>query len=131
MAVTLNCGSEQRTAVTDAGGRYSFADVPAGMCSITAVKLGDDRGAISSLDAAWAGQAAVNKRVLSTTQALAADVTGDGSVSSFDAAKIGQYAVNKLARFPLAEASGSDWAFVPTGYDSTAVLFGDCTESWR
>lgn len=63
--------------------------------------LGDvnEDGKVSSIDAQWALQAAVEKRTLSTSQVKAADVNHDGRLSAKDAQKILQYAVKKITSF--------------------------------
>ena len=52
-------------------------------------------------------------------QQLGCDVSGDGTITEDDMNLIGQYTVGLLTRFPVADACGSDWIFVPV--PSTAV----------
>jgi hypothetical protein len=106
-------GAEQSQAVTDAGGGYAFSASGSGGWQITPAKTGGLNGAVSALDASWVLQAVVGMRQLSPNQALACDVTGDGTVSALDAARILQLVAGMRTRFPVAEACGSDWAFVP------------------
>ncbi|MFN8640512.1 MAG: right-handed parallel beta-helix repeat-containing protein [Candidatus Binatia bacterium] len=74
---------------------------------------GDQRGAVTSLDAAWILQHVAALRALDGGQRLAADVTGDGTVSPLDATLILQRAVGLPAAFNAATACGSDWLFAP------------------
>ena len=82
------------------------------------------RGEVTSLDAAYALQAAAHMRDLTSEQAIACDVTGNGTVSALDAALILQYSVGLIDHFPVADLCGSDWVFVPTttGNPLTATL---------
>jgi hypothetical protein len=50
---------------------------------------------------------------LNALQRLACDVTGNGHLSALDASRILQVAVGQVASVPVANACGSDWAFVP------------------
>lgn len=81
--------------------------------AVTPRKLAGWNRAVSSLDAAYALQAAVGSRVLDAHQFLACDVTGNGRVTSLDAARILQFAVGIIPRLPVAERCGSDWLFLP------------------
>jgi hypothetical protein len=66
--------------------------------SLEPEKLDDFRGAITSLDAALAGQHAVHIITLDSMQQLACDVTGNGAVTSLDAARISQLSVLTITR---------------------------------
>jgi hypothetical protein len=106
-------GVGQTTAITDSDGLYAFSDPGAGSCSIEPSKNGGVNNAISALDATWVLQAVVGSRQFDATQLLACDVTGDGTISALDAARILQVLAGVRSRFPVAEACGSDWLFVP------------------
>jgi hypothetical protein len=119
---------------TSTDGTYAFSDLEPGTFHVVPRKLGDARGAVSSLDAAFAIQDSIGSRMLSADQRLACDVTGNGSVSSLDGARITQLVLGILSRFPVAEACGSDWAFVPSPVAAMnqtliapAVAPGTCT----
>jgi hypothetical protein len=158
-------GATNAMALTDIQGEFGFAGVPGGDFHIEPRKIGGDNGAISSLDAAYALQAAVKMRTLTAEQLVACDVTGNGVVSSLDGARILQRVVGSSSTLPVAATCDSDWAFLPDadvmphqtvfdplvtaascqpgavtfaplgsdaqGQDFRAVLFGDCTGSWR
>ena len=70
-------------------------------------------GAVSALDAAWALQVAAGLRTFDADQTRACDVSGNGSVSTLDASYILQQVVGMVARVPVAQACGADFAFVP------------------
>ena len=63
--------------------------------------LGDVNGdgKFTSADALWALQGAVEARVLTGKQFMAADVDGNGKLTSKDALKILQYAIGKITTF--------------------------------
>lgn len=151
-------GHIQMQAETDGEGDYAAGVEEDSGWTIEPRKDGGDGSAISSLDAAFALQAAVGMRTLTERQKIACDVTGDGGVSSLDAARILQYRIGWIDRLPVAERCGSDWAFMPEtggvppemgppcelgrieippgagtaeGQNFVAVLFGDCTGNWR
>ncbi len=56
-------------------------------------------GSIDPKDALWALQGAVEARVLTGKQFMAADVDGNGKLTSKDALKILQYAIGKITTF--------------------------------
>lgn len=113
-AATLTLsGTSTRTASSNAEGAYAIGGVPPGLWQLTARKSGDQRGAVTSLDAAWILQRVAGLRAFDSAQRLAADVTGDGSVSTLDATLILQRAVGLNPPFGAATACGSDWLFVP------------------
>jgi hypothetical protein len=98
---------------TDATGSYAFPNLATARWEIQPAKTGDVSSAVSPFDAAYVLQVIVGKRTFDGSQTLACDVSGDGSLSALDAARILQFTVGKIARFPVAEACASDWAFVP------------------
>jgi hypothetical protein len=112
VAVRLT-GIVQTTADTDEDGAYTFSDPGQSSAVIEPSKFGGFNGALSALDAVWALQFVVGLRSFDERQALACDVTGDGTVSALDAARILQVVAGVRARFPVAEACGSDWVFMP------------------
>jgi len=112
---TMSPGAANLTAAvqTDFSGQFAFMDLTGGNFEIAPQKTGDVGDAISSLDAAYALQAAVGLRSLTPEQQLACDVTGNGTVSSFDAQLILQYKVGLIGSLPVASLCGFDWAFMP------------------
>jgi hypothetical protein len=110
-SVTVMASGASTATATD--GTYALSDLEPGPQQIVPRKLGDLRGAVGSLDAAFAAQASVGMRTLTGAERLACDVTGNGSVSSLDAARIAQFAVGILTRLPVAALCESDWAFIP------------------
>ncbi len=113
-AVTVNLyGPENDTIQTDVAGEYGVSGIPQGAWMVEPGKTGDFGAGISALDAARVLQHAVGMITLEPKQQLACDVTGDGTVSAFDAARILQFNVGLLAHFPVTEACGSDWLFLP------------------
>jgi len=110
--VTLQ-GSALPAATTAVAGQYSFSGVTGAAYRIDPHKTGDRRNAVSTLDAAYALQAAAGQRQLDPLQRLAADVDGDGSVTDADALRILQASVGLATPFPAAQFCGSDWLFEP------------------
>jgi glucose/arabinose dehydrogenase len=107
----LNGGVETRQ--TDASGAFEFTMLPKAPRTLEPVKIGDRGAGVSSLDAAHVQQEVIGRRSFDSYQQLACDVTGNGTISSLDAARITQLQIGMLARFPVADACASDWAFVP------------------
>jgi hypothetical protein len=124
-------GSAGGSTQTGADGTYAFTNLEPGSWTIRAARLGDDSGALSTVDVTWALQTAVGMRQLSGQQALACDVTGDGRVTSLDAARLLQRLAGNTQRFPVAQACGSDWLFVPApgapGAVAPVIGSGQCT----
>ncbi|MEO8601608.1 MAG: matrixin family metalloprotease [bacterium] len=112
VTVNLNGASVSATSTSSAGD-YEFADVAGGTWELDAEKAGSADSGVSPLDAAYILQHIAQLRQLDPNQQLACDVTGDGQLSTLDAARILQFSVGALARFPVAEACGSDWLFIP------------------
>ncbi len=151
-------------ATTAADGTYvtgsAFGDVSLAALPRVGSPRADDTGSISSADAAAIAKHAVGIRPLLNLQGLAGDVTGSGGLSAFDASLVAQYAVRLIDHFPVADARGSDWAFVrcdggdaancpawttydpgvppyrwtplarPEVADLYGVLYGDVTGNW-
>ena len=113
-AVVRLTGPAPSDATTDALGRFTFADVASAVWLLVPSKTGGENGALTALDAAYVLQAVRNKRTLSPTQLLAADVSGDGILTDLDAILILQRSVGAGSQFPVAQACGSDWLFMPT-----------------
>jgi hypothetical protein len=119
---------------TDSEGQYTFGAAETGDWQIEPMKLGDRLNGISALDAAFILQAAVGIFSLSDVERIACDATGDGSVSALDAARVLQLKVGLIARLPVAEKCGSDWAFVPIptgGGDPVPPRLGQQCEGGR
>ena len=76
-------------------------------------RSGGTGGAVSALDAAWALQVAAGLRTFDADQTRACDVSGNGTISTLDASHILQQVVGMVARVPVAQACGADFAFVP------------------
>jgi hypothetical protein len=101
---------------THLDGSFAFKGLAGGAWQIEPRKTGATSAtpdAVSALDAAYVLQSVVGLRTLNAAQQLACDVTGDGTVSALDAALILQYKVGLITSFPVAQACGSDWAFIP------------------
>jgi len=153
-------GDRVADATTDADGTYGAVN-QAGLRVVTPLErfgdgeIADANGAVSSLDAAFIAQHAVQMINLSTNQQVAADVSGNGSITSFDSARVSQYAVQLIEHFEVAETANSDWAYfrcdnyaaadnqdctVPPyvhdpllateSDDFFALLYGDVTGNW-
>ena len=105
-------GSTTQMAQTTLTGQYTTG-IASGPWMVNPEKAGDFGAGVSSLDAARVLQAVVGLQTFDPLQKLACDVTGDGNLSSLDAARILQLSVGMIDRFPVAEACGSDWIFVP------------------
>lgn len=120
--VTLDCGTAFTT-MTDAAGRYDFGALSGDGCALSAARAvsPQDSAAITSLDASWAMQMAVDKRTPTEWEQIACDATSNGTISSLDAARILACSVGKAGPF--------GWVFIADGYDFTGVLRGDCTGS--
>jgi hypothetical protein len=112
VAVTLLGGPESTR--TRGDGDYSFARIDSGgVYSLRPSKVGGLGGGISALDAAQVLQVALGRRSFDAVQELACDVTGNGGISPLDAEWILQLKADLSGRFPVSEACGSDWAFLP------------------
>lgn len=98
---------------TDTGGGYVFDGISSADWRMEPSKIGDVGGAVSALDAALVLQNVVGSNSLSTAQALAADVSGNGTVSAYDASLILVHVVGTLLEFPVADRCGSEWVFIP------------------
>jgi hypothetical protein len=106
-------GTTAASVQTDTNGQYAFFGIPAGNDQVQPSKQGDQGDGISVLDAVYVLQALSGTRVLSPAQLLAADVTGNGTISVLDAVRILQLKAGLITRFEVAQACGSDWAFIP------------------
>jgi hypothetical protein len=113
VSVQLSSDASQIGTQTDGEGQYAFGGAETGNWELEPVKMGDRANGISALDAAYMLQAAVGFFTLSDAERIACDATGDGSVSALDAARVLQLKVGVIARLPVSEKCGSDWAFVP------------------
>jgi hypothetical protein len=104
---------EDAFTTTDATGRFYFAEAEQAGAQLVPAKQGDERNAVSSLDAAHTAQVTLGVRVFDSFQALACDATGNGTISSLDVARIRQLEIGMIPRLPVAGLCDSDWAFVP------------------
>ena len=136
-------GTASVVRTTNSAGGYEFQDVLKGLVSVIPTKVGDfGSSAISSLDAARVSQFRVAMVVPTEWQLIAADASGNGTISAFDAALISQLRVGIISRLPVANTTGSDWAFLPdqrdyapliadmTAEDYVGILYGDVTGNW-
>ncbi|HEX5043853.1 MAG TPA: CotH kinase family protein [Candidatus Polarisedimenticolaceae bacterium] len=134
-------GDGTADATTDGSGGFTFAGLSGDLTVLPLPREGGSGGAVSSFDASVIGRAAAQLLTLTPGQTVAADVTGDGTVSALDASLVGRFAAELLGRFPIADAAGSDWAFLPPFHayapleggetpDFAAVLYGDVTGNW-
>ena len=113
-AVTVDLlGSPPQSTLTDTNGDYSFGVVAGTTTTLRPSKLGGSNNGITSDDASQILQRQVGLVSFDALQSLACDVTGNGTITSLDAARILQYQVALISRFPVAEACGSDWLFLP------------------
>ncbi|MFN8489074.1 MAG: cohesin domain-containing protein [Caldilineaceae bacterium] len=130
-------GTTNVVTTTNPQGQYQLK-LPTGSYTITPRKTGDQRRAISALDAAWVAQCFVNLRPASDCPLLSSDVSGDGQLSAYDAALIARYLVglttpvSKTGQWGFTPASRAypnlNTAFVKQNY--TAYLIGDVTRNW-
>jgi hypothetical protein len=111
--INLRGAATLKRTTTNTAGQYVFPEVADGTWLVDPNKTGDAGAAISGLDAAWVLQAVAGMRTLTTEQALACDVSGDGTLTLLDADQILQRASGDSARFPSAVLCGSDWLFTP------------------
>jgi subtilisin len=130
-------GETNVSGITGSNGVFNLSNFGAGAYTITPSKTGDLGNSITSLDAAYIAQYAVNLRTLNPGQLAAADVSGNGEVTSFDASQIARYTVN-LGN----SGSTGTWKFLPssrnysevtagmTDSDFDAVIMGDVTGNW-
>jgi hypothetical protein len=98
---------------TDELGQFSLTGFGAGPLTLQPEKTGDEGASISALDASFILQIRVGLREADALQEIACDVSGNGSISALDASLLLQYRVGLIDRLPVANACGSDWAFLP------------------
>lgn len=98
---------------TDAAGQFAFTNIGGQNWQLEPQKTGGIGAAITALDAVFVLQAALGLRPLSPEQRLAGDVSANGTVTVADAVLILQRALGLHNDFPVTQACGSDWAFVP------------------
>jgi hypothetical protein len=101
------------SALTGPGGTYAVQSVPEQTWAIVPSLVGSQGAAIDMNDVHLLLDAAVGLETFTTEQHFAADVSGNGIVTSHDASLILQFMSGTLARFPAADACGSDWIFLP------------------
>jgi sugar lactone lactonase YvrE len=106
-------GGTATSAQTDATGQFAFSNVNGGGWLIQPQMSGGTATAVNPLDAVYVLQYVVGMRPLTPAQQLACDVTGDGTVNTFDAVLMLQYTVGLISGFPVSQACGSDWGFLP------------------
>lgn len=123
--------------ITDVGGNYAFANLPAGInFTVTPTKNGDANG-IGSFDASNVARFAAGLDVPTTNQRTAGDADSSGTLSSFDASLIARF----VAGLPGSGNVGI-WTFVPvnrtytplttsqTNQNFTGILVGDPSGNW-
>lgn len=106
-------GRQWDTTQTRSNGEYVFSPIEGGVRTLRPRKVGGFASGLSALDAAYVLQMVLGRRTFDPVQDLACDVTGNGNVSPLDAAWILQLSADAAGRFPVGEACGSDWAFLP------------------
>lgn len=114
-------GPVSDVATTGADGGFDFSELQGASWRVAPSKVGGANGAISAFDAARALQEGASPGTLSSEQALACDVNGDGSVDAQDASLILQLRVGLIAAVPLSLTCGGDWLFVPAQGGPEAV----------
>jgi hypothetical protein len=107
-------GAENQSTSTDAGGSYSFSNLALGPWRVEPRKSGDERGAISAIDASLALQRAVGLIPTTPLDRLACDSNGSASLTAIDASLILQYRVGLIPMLPVTSGCASNWSFVPT-----------------
>ena len=112
-ATVMVTGPTPGSAGSDASGQYLASPLASGTWVVWPRKAGGLGASVSALDASWVLQTVVGLRTLSSSQALAGDVSGNGTVSALDASMILQRVVGLRSQFPAGVACGSDWHFVP------------------
>lgn len=97
-------------------GAFAMSGMPEGSWALrphkTETLSGVIRG-VSTLDAVYVQEYLVGGRALEETQRFACDTTGNGSLSSLDSVRIQELRVGAIARLPVSQTCGSDWAFLP------------------
>jgi hypothetical protein len=106
-------GTAAATTQTDSAGQFTFSGIGVADWEVQPQKTGDLGSAVDIIDAVYVLQVTIGRQTLTSPQYLACDVNGDGSVDILDAVWILQYTVGLTTRFPVAQACGSDWAFIP------------------
>jgi hypothetical protein len=106
-------GATTLSTQTDANGQFAFDAVSSGSWQVQPAKMGGAEGAIDISDAVQVLNFSVGQGTPNPGQQLGCDVSGDGTITEDDEILIGQYTVGLLTRFPVADACGSDWIFVP------------------
>lgn len=106
-------GSAAAVTQTDSTGQFTFPGIGVANWEVQPQKTGDLGSAVDIIDAVYILEVTIGLQTLTPPQYLACDVNGDGSVDIFDAVWILQYTVGLTTRFPVAQACGSDWAFMP------------------
>jgi hypothetical protein len=117
-------GAAPASGQTDGSGQFAFNDLAVGTWTIRPRLTGAEDGGVSALDAALTLLHEAGTQSLGPLQQLACDVNGDGTVDVADALLIVARRVGLIARFPVAEACDSDWAFYPM---PTPVVGGQST----
>ncbi|MFN8489081.1 MAG: cohesin domain-containing protein [Caldilineaceae bacterium] len=131
-------GASSLVTTTNAPGQYQLKPPTVGNYTVTPGKQGDQRNAVSVLDAAWVAQCAVGLRPASDCPLRSGDGSGDGQLTVYDAALIARYVVG-LTTPP---SRVGQWGFTPVSrsypglnnvllnQNYTAYLLGDVTRNW-
>jgi len=106
-------GATTLSAQTDANGQFAFDAVSAGSWQVQPAKMGGADDAINVLDAVLANLFSLGQGTPNPGQQLACGVSGNGTITATDAILILNYSIGNLTRFPVADACGSDWIFIP------------------
>jgi Tol biopolymer transport system component len=98
---------------SDSLGAYGFANLALGNWTVRPAKTGDNRSAITAIDATFVLQDVVGLRTPGSVERIAGDANGSGQLTAIDATFILQYRVGLIAQLPVARTCASDWMFFP------------------
>lgn len=128
-------GPSSAQTTTGADGHYQLSVPQGASYLVSAAKTGDQRAAISALDAAEIAQCVVQKPG-AICGPVVSDVSGDGTVTAYDAARIAHFLVG------LDGEQTGQWQFDPATHTHanlaqaiaddhfTAFLLGDVNGNW-
>lgn len=130
-------GSPSITTFTNSVGSYALSGFGSGSYTVTPSRSGGQNGAITSFDAARIAQHAASINLLTGSQLIVADVSGNSTISSFDAGQVARYVVS----VPGSGSTGN-WIFNPvnrtypsiassiSGQDYAGLLMGEVSGNW-
>lgn len=143
--VTITGSGSPTVATTTAApgvtaGQYILTNFGAGSYTVTPTKTGGVNS-ITSFDAARISQHVVGINVLTGSQLVVADVSGNSSVTSFDAGMVAKFVAGP-PYMPPGVGATAEWRFTPVsrnyssltsiveGQDFTALLMGEVSGNW-